>query len=592
MFTEDLDLETQETIKLRNEVRSKLLKILSTEEEIQETIIDKISEEKVTDSKEITKIVQIVFKEILEKIVWTAFEKVEKKIHPQVVAIFLFSKSDGHVKRYKIWGFDKNNNLIDEKSFLPDEEYEEGEGFTGMTLVKPFGQPHYCNSLDLPDMMKKLKFGQDYKEKLGFLKCSIAVPLYSTHRIFGLIRVFNKIDPRTKEPSKTLEFDQREVFWLTILGGHISDAMSRLRRKQEDRIKAELIRMTKATDTSKIDIYSFITRQLIGELTPYKVCVLRIRDGNSFPITGKIAATDDIEVSSKEKTSRNLQENCIVGEVGRTGNYLKIEDINLEKEKFISFPWISENKLRSFICFPLEFQGSVIGTISLFTGYLHIFNDSDIDFLRQISNLLSTYIGLVRLQSSQQGSLHSKNLESESESESEDYNTSVIHPYSSDELRLVDKDEEARLILGDLKKKLESIEELETHGKLSQRSNQRDNLQDGKVKNSFRTQPIQPIEGKTTQILKAIQKYHLNIQNLAYTISESNERTQRIVQELWEKGYIDYLSSPIIFVLLPGLRKLSYRQRLVKPLTCLTLTSKGYFHLYPVVQFNKPLTYA
>jgi GAF domain-containing protein len=584
--TEELAIETQETIYLRNNLRNKFLKFIETEENIQEKLTEKIPEDKVIDSE---KIIQIVFNEILEKIIWTAFSKIEEKIHPQVIAIFLFNKKDGCTKRSKIWGMDMNSQLI-EDSWLKDESYAEGQGFSGMTLEKPFGKPYYCNNLDQPDIISNLKFGQHYKEKLGFLKCGISVPLYSTHRVFGLIRIFNKVDSETGKPNNALEFTQSEIFWLTILGGHLSDAISRLRRKQEDRIRAELIRMTKTTGIQEVDVYSFITRQLIGELTPYKVCVLRIRHGDNFFIT-EFAATTDIKISGKGNTPRKIQERGIVGEVARSKKYVKIEDINQEEERFISFSWIRDNRLRSFICFPLEFQGDVIGTISLFTGYLHVFNDSDIDFLRQVSDLLSTYVGIVRLQSDQKEPTHSIAFQAEFERKS----ISVRNPFTTKELILDDK--EPNSILEDLKKEFESIEEEEYHksyrevGQIYNAQEWSKTLSD-KMEQSFRKKPTQSISKVDIQILKAIKRYRLSIQDLVHTIGLSEERIKKIIQKLWVNGYIDYLSSPMIFTLFPGLRNHYYRQQSVEPLAPLTLTSKGYFRLNPVVQFNKPLMYA
>jgi predicted DNA-binding ribbon-helix-helix protein len=87
-----------------------------------------------------------------------------------------------------------------------------------------------------------------------------------------------------------------------------------------------------------------------------------------------------------------------------------------------------------------------------------------------------------------------------------------------------------------------------------------------------------------TRILKALVKYQLTTEDLAHTIGRSQSVTQKIVQTLWAKGYIDYLSAPITFILFPALRNRRYRQTQVPVDAFLTTTSKGYFHLYPILQ--------
>jgi hypothetical protein len=83
------------------------------------------------------------------------------------------------------------------------------------------------------------------------------------------------------------------------------------------------------------------------------------------------------------------------------------------------------------------------------------------------------------------------------------------------------------------------------------------------------------------KILKSLNRYLLTIEYLSYTIDQSQETTQMLVEDLWKKGYIDYLQSPILYIIFPGLRSQQYRQASVDPNAFLTLTRRGYFHLYP-----------
>jgi hypothetical protein len=84
------------------------------------------------------------------------------------------------------------------------------------------------------------------------------------------------------------------------------------------------------------------------------------------------------------------------------------------------------------------------------------------------------------------------------------------------------------------------------------------------------------------KILRVLEKSFLATEDLSYTIGQTKAATQKIVEDLWKKGYIDYLQSPILYIVFPGLRSRQYRQSSVDPTAFLTLTRRGYFHLYPL----------
>lgn len=124
---------------------------------------------------------------------------------------------------------------------------------------------------------------------------------------------------------------------------------------------------------------------------PYKACILRMEYcGALFPI--EKACTDDINFDEKDEDIRGIGQGMgIVGEVLKNGTYIAVEEIEQNISKFISSRWIKSKKLKSFICFPLVIEGKVVGTLSLFTGYVHKFSDIDIDFLKNVSFLLAAY---------------------------------------------------------------------------------------------------------------------------------------------------------------------------------------------------------
>jgi tetratricopeptide (TPR) repeat protein len=88
-------------------------------------------------------------------------------------------------------------------------------------------------------------------------------------------------------------------------------------------------------------------------------------------------------------------------------------------------------------------------------------------------------------------------------------------------------------------------------------------------------------------LLKALEKSRLTTRDLAYTINQAPDETQKIIQDLWQEGLIDELNASPFFILFPGLRNAAYRQRKVAINRFLTLTSKGYFSLYPMFKSSE-----
>ncbi len=90
-----------------------------------------------------------------------------------------------------------------------------------------------------------------------------------------------------------------------------------------------------------------------------------------------------------------------------------------------------------------------------------------------------------------------------------------------------------------------------------------------------------------TAILQALSQHPLRPQDLAYRLNQPLDQTKALVQSLWRKGYIDQLSAPMLYTVLPGLRDRQYRQQPVSSKLFLSLTSKGYFHLHPPIQWAR-----
>jgi len=337
----------------------------------------------------------------VDEVVEEAFKKIDEKLLPQVVSLFLFSK-DGTIKRVKIHGFDNHSESIPQ-NWLANEQYEPGESFSGKAAVpqnlgsSPYGEPYWQENLDLE--IEKFSNGHGYLEKLGFLRGGISVPLNGAHRTFGTIEVLNrrtKRDDRTGDPF--LAFIEEDVCWLTVAGAHIAAAISRIRKQEEEKLFASICRMLADPDDTKENpgaVYKSIANQFVSGLTPYKACILRMAYEDKLFVQER-SSTPDVSFEGKGNSSRNVGE-LIVGEVYRDRNPVIVECIEERKNDFSSIQWISSQKLKSFICYPLATQGEVVGTISLFTGYVHRFSESDLFFLENVSYLIAAYrVGIKR----------------------------------------------------------------------------------------------------------------------------------------------------------------------------------------------------
>jgi GAF domain-containing protein len=341
------------------------------------------------DITEQEKYIEDTYKKVLDEIIKETFQRIQKKLNPQVISIFLFSK-DGYLNRYSTEGKDAQNRPI-ENTWLKSERYEVGQSFSGKAAQgTPYGDPNFSNNLN--NIIDKLTYGEDYRNKLGFLKCGISAPLDSTHRTFGTLEVINRLDPKSGRANKNLEFSEEEVCWLTVLGGHLARAIYRIRKKQEERILTKITCLLvdpSDSQPSSDQVYKTITQLFINQLSPYKACILRSVEGDRL-LVKETASTEDVDMAKKSKSPRKRGEG-MVGKVWETGQYI-IKDVDENPEEFMSRVWMKEQPLTSFICFPLSIQGEVVGTLSLFTGYKHQFNLNEIDFLTNVSYLLAAYM--------------------------------------------------------------------------------------------------------------------------------------------------------------------------------------------------------
>jgi GAF domain-containing protein len=348
------------------------------------------------------------------------FEKVRIEISrvlkPQLISLFLFSK-ESYIERFGTWGVDKNHHEIRGADWFKDEKYEPGESFSGKTILAPnnssdlkgrnsYGRSQNADFSDTDPI--DLKYGKPYAEILGFLKCSVSVPLNGMQKTFGTLEVINCLSRDNDLPDPSITFSEHDTYWLTVLGAHVANAISRLRRTWEENILLETSRRLADLEYDRppnLSIHDWITHELVDyKYMPYKACIIRLTyDQLSLSVVAK-DCTKDIDWQGRLDDNRTKGQG-LAGRVFESGQYIAIEDISKRKEEFLNHTWIENQGLQSFICYPLAVQGEVLGTISLFCGYRHRFSNSDQSLLQSISFLLATFKKLREFQKLEQEEL-------------------------------------------------------------------------------------------------------------------------------------------------------------------------------------------
>jgi GAF domain-containing protein len=321
------------------------------------------------------------------------FDLVEENIKAQVTSLFLFLKN-GEIERVSIRGKDNRGEPID-PSWLDKngrhEHYLPGMSFSGKVLEPEegfaYGKPILSNDIKND---YRLEYGNEYEQKLGSLRNGISVPLNGTHRTFGTIEAINKIDG---------DFTQRDLGWLTIVGGHVSTAISRLRKNKEEEVIRYLENTLRSKNGAKsIDEISGRVADLLvkDDLMSYKFCTFRFidREGTGLLARATSSYSDELSVENKIHLNRRVNQG-LVGKVYRTKEPIEIKKIKENIKLFVNREWIIGSKLQSFFCFPLIYQGRAIGTMSVFTGYEYELHDRDRDFLQLVSFLVASCYSVI-----------------------------------------------------------------------------------------------------------------------------------------------------------------------------------------------------
>jgi len=333
----------------------------------------------------------LIASETIEEAAIRALEVARLRLRSQTAAVFLFAKS-GLLERVAINGIDKDNLEFD-NSWFSSESHQIGDSFTGKVIeindsISNYGKPYWSNNLEKEGINPECK--KIYKEKLGMLRCAIAVPLNGQHRTYGVLEVINKMDELGNVSSRP--FSQDDIYWLSNIGINLAATISGIRRKTELNLLAQIGKLLLEPFGEEPN-YEFtldqIANMLIDKHLNYKVCIIRKQNLKGELIT--VARAGD-EIQWEQRIDEPLHKGeRLAGKVLDTGDLLIVQDIDKSGDQFKNYDWIKTNKLSSYICLPLSIRSKVVGTISLFTGYRYKFYASDISFLENVANLVAAF---------------------------------------------------------------------------------------------------------------------------------------------------------------------------------------------------------
>lgn len=331
----------------------------------------------------------------LEEAIDKALDMVRVQLNAQVASLFLLSK-EGVVERIGISGTDAEGTFI-ENEWLQNEHYEPGESFSGCSIPtadsdSEYGSPNFVFS-DLIETCPKMKYGRDYKEKLGELRCGISIPLNGTSGTFGSLEVLNKNIPA--------KFTYEDVVWLSLIGSNLSGIIRLFISKEYNETFQSLvdILVSLKPNSRGFDLNAIcegITKLVISRFTPYKVCIIRVPGKDESLRIKAQSYTDDISWLKRKNSS--IPKKCyIIGQVYDTQKAQYIEDIESNINSFFNKVWIRDQELKSYACLPLSIRENCVGTISVYTTFTVKFRKSERDFLEYLAFLIAAIIERVRI---------------------------------------------------------------------------------------------------------------------------------------------------------------------------------------------------
>lgn len=364
-----------------------------TYHESDDRIIEKFAHEGTTFIKDFTIFIQQ--KRTLEEAFRFVGTTIKNLLNCRSVSIFLYS-TNGKLERKCIVGYDKG--------YEPREEvFEIGEGFVGRALGgrHAYGRIFSCNEMQENPAISKNKtlqkctsshnkalhrqYGNNEK-----LKHLITVPLDSSTRSIGVIRVINKVDERTGRLAKG-GFKPSDVRLLQFLSAQTANIINRLKQEKKQQVLTDIYPFI---GNSKGDAFNKIAESIVNEPFLFSNCIIRKIDYKNQFLEIKGYSSDSMK---SELPTIQVAEG-VSGKVFHTGEHFIVKDFTKNLYGFIDKKWIKKHKFISMICLPIisnqgfTNHGTCLGTISIYTQFKFHFTEKNVQYLQQYASRVAEVI--------------------------------------------------------------------------------------------------------------------------------------------------------------------------------------------------------
>jgi signal transduction histidine kinase len=305
----------------------------------------------------------------------------------QAGAIFLNDKN-GVLSRRTIAGTDASGGAIDGSTFLVGERYDEGQGLPGEvilpTIFSGFGRAMFLSQPD-GESLTPSNFAA-YRTCLGNVHNIACMPLNGSRQSFGSLMLLNMRDEYGDPETGAVEPKRWER--MTMAADFISAAISLARARSDLAILAKITWTMALADHTNPNIdqkhYDDVLQLIVGPSTVFKAAVLRIADA-----TGNLtlkAKAGNMNWTKFLGLPVRKDSPSLAGLVFREGRAKVVADARLQPLLFHSLDFVLENGVRSVAAFPLISGDSILGTLTVFTGYVHHFPYRALESLKLITS--------------------------------------------------------------------------------------------------------------------------------------------------------------------------------------------------------------
>jgi len=350
---------------------------------------------------------------------------IQSTVKAQMCSIFLINEN-GQLKREGSVGFDSNGLPID-ATLLEAEEYpldhSSAVGKAAESGNGRYGNYLYIDSIhDNCPVFVRIDKLQEYEAVFGRIDAAVFVPIHGPNSSFGVLRVFNKVNPGNK-PIPKMSFSPEEQIYLAQAAAYFGANLRELRKNQDQNFALDLqnnillnwalinqkVISSESRDKHRVhdeifSIYHSILRHLTLPADSYvKSANLRlIRSDNKLAHVASYTRDEDGFKDNQPRQLPQLDRGArgsfnLVGEVAQSGKNCLIRDVSNVNSLnlFVNQSWIMENNLQDFLCIALKANGYTIGTLSLFTAKNRCLALEDQRYLEGVANSLGLYTSLI-----------------------------------------------------------------------------------------------------------------------------------------------------------------------------------------------------